>query len=616
MNLVLIPKVEFILQLYIGLELKEATSRGEDVLYLYLSLLKEFSGNSVFLGFETWRNFVIGQELMLGKRSDDNKHESNEFNLSYAFWSLKKRLLGIQEVEKLYLFSSSNLSLYWVNLVGNLVLEDNTRTKFSEFSDFGKDNSVKKCFYRWTKNPGIKREKNNSLVLNNNFKDKLNENLSNKVIEKLYYNSYGERIEVITEIFAMFVLIQFIFAGNNSHFNEFDKTSGIYSKESYITIIKYFQRNLSILLRINPLFIRKGDSIEIDNGMELFNLFFNNIPVKADGSNEQIYTENNKIKLKSFSIEYFNYHLLPESSNEMIICILLNKSSKMINFQFLESFYIINETDGTKNEKVTYYLSKKVVNSLNKYILLEDIENNSENNDENITSSYAKNSDSFFDKRKYSGREEIIYSDDIHNIMTANSCHLNLFITKPIGVLYLVNCTDCNVYCLDLIGNIRVENCTGINIHSDCMSISLRQCLNCNIFIHSQFSPSIINSNNIYLGPFNIHCTNRKTSYLCSSENGLLTENWCFPISFNSSFNIIEPKKLYVLELMVIDDSEPNKLTKVQNFPLPKLYQQNFAERKSNLEIFRNMDASSRKEVIDHFIDWVRSKHVFQSSHT
>ncbi|KAH8741741.1 protein with conserved beta tubulin folding factor domain [Cryptosporidium ryanae] len=606
MTSVLIPKVEFILQLYIGFEFKEATSWGEDVIYLYLSLLKEFSGSSIFLGFETWKNFVIGQEIMLGKSFDNDVSESSEFSLSSAFWSLKKRLLGTREVERLYLFSSKNLSLYWVNLVGNLVLENSTRTKYSELISFEK--SVRKCSYRWKRDSGVKKEKLNSLVLSCNFNNKLNENLNNKIRERLYYNSCGEKIEVLIEIFAMFILIQFIFIGNNYCFNKFDLTSGMYSKESYIAIIKYFQRNLSILLRINSLFVGRGEFIESNDNLELFNLFFSYIPTKTKGENEKIYAESSKVELKSLSVDYFNYHLLPESSNEMVICILLNENSKMINFQFLESFYIIKGSSGTKSEKVTYYLSERVVNSSSRYKLLE---NNSENNDGNVSCSYIKNFNSFFDEHIDTGKEDIIYSDDIYNVMTANSCYLNLFITKPIDMLYLVNCTGCNVYCLDLIGYIKIEDCVEINIHVDCMSMSLNKCKDCNIFVHSQFSPSIINSNNIYLGPFNIHCINRKTSYLRSSESGLLTENWCFPISFNSSFNILEPKKLYVLELMTVNDSDTKNPHKIQNFPLPKMYQQNFAERKSNLKIFRNMDALSREEIIGSFIDWVRSKHVF-----
>ncbi|TRY51855.1 Tubulin binding cofactor C-like domain containing protein [Cryptosporidium tyzzeri] len=604
MNFILLPNFEIVSQLYVGLEFTEAKFWDEEILFLYISLLREFIGLSKFLSYFQWRDFIFGQEHILGNKCLFRLDSSNALlkkasNLSIAFWTLKKKLLGQSEIEKLYLFTSDSLNFYWMNLSSTVLLR-------------GFEHSMRVI-------NKINREK----------RDPIYKWIDGESCPEIYEKHQGgkfkeyrmaENLSICFEMVSLFILTQFIFSNQST--NNTELSSSLYSKESYITIAKFFQRNSATLIRILSLLANEKSNSDY-NSMNVpvpFEMFFDKVFIysndmeqdedenknfdlnikklekyfssKDENGQDEKKMKGNSIRLSEFTINAFNYHVVTDSSGEIQLCILLNSGSTIINHNVLDDYYLVNNTHGNgASERISYYFSNKIIHSI-------DFDQNE------LANSINDVKGDIFEI--ISEREEIVNSEEARNIIISNSSNLNLYFTRPVEYLFIRDCNQCNIYCLDLISNIHIENCQEIFIHVDCMFATLVNCEKVSIFLHSQFSPLLRNSNDISIGPYNIHCINRKTSYILSYENNLLTESWRFPVSFSSSFNMVKPEKLYMVELF---DTKHEIITmnsgELPKFPLPSDYYENFTNRLQFLELVRNLEPSSQEEIVKQFVSWI-----------
>ncbi|OII71666.1 protein with beta tubulin folding factor domain [Cryptosporidium ubiquitum] len=602
MNFILLPNFEIVSQLYVGLEFSEAKFWDEEILFLYISLLREFIGSSRFLNYFQWRDFIFGQEYILGKKCLFRLDSSNVLlkkasNVSVAFWTLKKKLLGQFEVEKLYLFTSDSLKFYWMRLSSIVFLKDfELSMRMSEVLNGGEIDSI--C--QW--------------IDGDSFID---------IYEKCQRGQFreyrmAENISICFEMISLFILTQFIFSNQSTQ--KVEMSSSLYSKESYITIAKFFQRNSATFIKILSLFTKeekesKYNSVNVPASFEMFfdkvftydcdkeqdehenmNFDFNAIKLEKNSayknhkSVDQKKMKGNSIAISEFTINAFNYHIVTDSSGEIQLCILLNNTWTIINHGVLDDYYLVNNVHGgNDSERISYFLSNKVVHSVN-FDQRELVHNLNEVKGEIF--------------EIVSEKEEII-DFEARNIIISNSSNLEIYITRSVEYLFIRDCNQCNIYCLDLIANIQIENCKNSFIHTDCMFATLINCDKISIFLHSQFSPILKSSDNIVIGPYNIHCLNRKTSYIISYENNLLTQNWRFPISFLSNFNIIKPEKLFMVELLDTKHDINTEGGELSKFPLPSDYYENFTNRLQILELVRNLDYSSQEEVLNQFVSWI-----------
>ncbi|POM83629.1 Tubulin binding cofactor C family protein [Cryptosporidium meleagridis] len=604
MDFILLPNFEIVSQLFVGLEFTEAKIWDEEILFLYISLLREFIGLSKFLSYFQWRDFIFGQEHILGNKCLFRLNSSNALlkkasNLSIAFWTLKKKLLGESEIEKLYLFTSDSLNFYWTILSSTVLL----RGFEHSMRVVDKINIEKRDpIYKWIDGESYPEiyEKHQGV--------------------KLKEYRIAENLSICFEMISLFILTQFIFSNQST--NNTELPSSLYSKESYIKIAKFFQRNSATLIRILSLLANEKSNSNY-NSANLpvpFEMFFDKVFVccnemeqdEDENKNSDINTvkmekyfssknqtgqvenkmKRNRIKLSEFTIDAFNYHVVTDSSGEIQLCILLNSGSTVINHNVLDDYYLVSNIHGNSaSERISYYLSNKVIHSI-------DFDQNE------LANSINNAKGDIFEI--ISEREEIVNSEEARNIIISNSSNLNLYFTRPVEYLFIRDSYQCNIYCLDLIANIHIENCQELFVHVDCMFANLVNCEKVSIFLHSQFSPLLRNSNDISVGPYNIHCINRKTSYILSYENNLLTQSWRFPINFSSSFNIVKPEKLYMVELF---DTKHEIITvksgELPKFPLPSNYYENFASRLQFLELVRNLEPSSQEEIVNQFVSWI-----------
>ncbi|KAH8585192.1 conserved beta tubulin folding factor domain [Cryptosporidium sp. chipmunk genotype I] len=604
MNFILLPNFEIVSQLYVGLEFTEAKFWDEEILFLYISLLREFVGLSKFLNYFQWRDFIFGQEHILGNKCLFRLDSSNALlkkasNLSIAFWTLKRKLLGQSEVEKLYLFTSDSLSFYWMGLSSTVLLRGFEHSnKVNETANKGKKDPI----YKWIDGDTYPE-----------VYDKYQE-------EQFKEYRMPENISICFEMISLFILTQFIFSNQSK--NNAELPSSLYSKESYVTIAKFFKRNSATLIRILSLFTNEENESKCSsmNVPAPFEMFFDKVFIcgndveqdeyenKNFDSNtirlEKYYTyknhkdqdekkmkKSNTITLSEFTINAFNYHVVKDSSGEIQLCILLNAGSAIINHNALDDYYLVNNAHGkNSSERISYYLSSKIIHSI-------------DFDQKELVHSLNERKSKIFEI--ISEKEEVVNSEEARNIIISNSSDLNLYIARPVEYLFIRSCNRCNIYCLDLIANIHIENCQESSIHADCMFATLVSCEKVTIFLHSQFSPLLKSSDDISIGPYNIHCINRKTSYIISYENKLLTQSWRFPISFLSSFNMIKPEKFYMVELLDTNHEISTLIGELPKFPLPSDYYENFTNRLKFLELVRNLEPSSQEEVVNQFVSWI-----------
>lgn len=602
MNFILLPNFEIVSQLYVGLEFSEAKFWDEEILFLYITLLREYIGLSRFLNYFQWKDFIFGQEHILGKKCFFRLDCSNAIlekasNVSIAFWTLKKKLLGQSEVEKLYLFTSDNLKYYWMGLSSIVFLKGLEHSmRLDQTINEGEIDPI----YKW--------------IDGDSFPE---------IYEKHqweYLKEYGmaENISICFEMISLFILTQFIFSNQSKKKTEI--YSSLYSKESYITIAKFFQRNSATLIKILSLFTKEENeskyiSINVPAPFEMFfdkvftydydaeqneyeNKNFDSNTMKLEKNsvdkNHKVLDKKMKgseLRISEFTVNAFNYHIVTDNSGEFQLCILLNTNSKIINHNVLDDYYLINNVHGSDtSERISYFLSNKVIHSINL------------DQKESVYYSNERKNENF---EIFSEKEEIINSEETRNMIISNSSNLDIYITKPVEYLFIRNCNQCNIYCLDLIANIHIECCNNSFIHADCMFATLKNCNKISIFLHSQFSPLIKCSDNIIIGPYNIHCLNRKTSYIISYENNSLTQNWRFPINFLSNFSIIKPEKLFIVELLDTKHNINTASGELLKFPLPSDYYENFTNRLKILELVRNLDVSSQEDIINKFVSWI-----------
>lgn len=617
MSFILLPDFEVVSQSYVGFELGEVRFSDEEVLFLYISLLREFVGSSEFLSYFHWQDFIFGQEHVLGNKclfvlDGSNSLQKKASNVSIAFWTLKKRLLGSSELQKLYLFTSDGLSLYWTRLSSIVLLRGRGECSVGVGSVAGGGDGGSPI-YKWVEQitfpeTGQKRSGGGQ------FKE----------------HKVTENISICFAMVSLFILTQFIFLGQPvaTHSTEFP--SNMYSKESYIAIVKFFQRNLTTLIRIISLFTHdkheSGSSSVNSNVPAPFEIFFNKV-LTCDHDSEQDEHENrntslnamgegerkerhssyksqkaggggkrgvrdSSIAISEFTIDAFNYHIVTGSSGEIQLCIFLNDCSRIIDRYILDDYYLINNARGKDaSERISYFLSSKVVHSINL------------GTQEELKSSSNEEKQSIFEVNPEN--EEVIHFEEARNVIVSNSCNLDLYVTRPVEYLFIRDCSNCNIYCLDLIANIHIESCRDCFIHIDCMFATLVNCSQISIFLHSQFSPVLKNSEKITIGPYNVSCLNRKTSYITSYENNLLTQNWKFPISSLSSFSIIKPEKLFIVELLDTKHKVRAKTEELPKLPLPPGFYENLTKRMQILELVRSLDLSSREDVTNQFASWL-----------
>ncbi|KAF7456202.1 protein with beta tubulin folding factor domain [Cryptosporidium felis] len=594
MSFILLPNIEFVSQLYVGLELGKAKDWDEEIVFLYISLLRDFTGCSRFLDYFQWRDFVCGQEAILSKSSGSGFAS----NVSIAFWTLKRRLLGKSELERLHLFSSESLTIYWIALSSAVLLktfgpgeQDCAPIDAAEKEDF---------LCAWLDQEQNARKEGTFGEMT--IQDPL---------------GVPRNVSVCSEMLFLFILTQFSFSSQSDQ--KLGRLPSMYSRGSYIALAKFFQKNSAILLRILSLCFRQdGEAGKTRSRVpRAFEVFFEKIFVGKDFLSEEKHRsgdsreerqepdlENSgptfqlldtkitglknkkeaKMELTDFTINAFNYHIMVDDSSEILLSILLNGTSKVINHTVLDDYYLISNVQGREtHERTSYFLVNKVARP----------------------PGYPRDEENLGDsgENEPSEREEVIHCE-ARNIIVANSSRLDLYITRPVSSLYMKDCKDCSIFGLDLIANIKVDNCLDTFLHVDCMFITIERCQRMHLFVHSQFSPLLIDSEGVSLGPYNVHCTNRKTSYASSCEENTQTENWKFPVSTSSSFDIIRPEELFVVELVDLGFRECGD-SQVLDFPVASEFFENLVTRKENLELVRKLDATSQTRVVEEFVWWI-----------
>ncbi|KAJ1604661.1 putative beta tubulin folding factor domain-containing protein, partial [Cryptosporidium canis] len=232
MGFILLPNFEIVSQLYVGLDASQVRFSDEEMLFLYISLLREFAGFSEFLSFFQWQDFVFGQEHILGSRclfrlDASNSLQEKASRASIAFWTSKRSLLGSREMEELYLFTSESLGLYWARLSSVVLLRGAEQSPGA--------GAVRDCpIYYWMDERTLE---GGGLTCSRGG---------------LREHRVAESLGVCFAMISLFILTQFMFLDKSR--GVADPPQSLYSKESCITMVKFFQRSLTALIRILSLF--------------------------------------------------------------------------------------------------------------------------------------------------------------------------------------------------------------------------------------------------------------------------------------------------------------------------------------------------------------------------